>query len=446
MQDLTLKEARALAVIAQRLDRAPRPTRDRVRTKTRLLETIRALGCVQLDTISVISRSHETVLWSRIGDYDPTLLEELYYPDSALFEYWAHAAALVPIEAFSYFERAMAVYRARSETDGSWANQNAETLERVLGAIEARGPLGSRHFPRPDGPRPEAWEWWGGNPDRQALDHLWSRGDLAVQRRIGFQRIYDLTERVVPEQYQSGPPPWPEQRRHFIGGALRALGVGSVAATADYFRTGGRLHAPTKEVAAELLALTNDGYAEPVRVAGIETPYWLDVALLPRLDELRAGRSWPRRTTLLSPFDNLIWHRGRTEELFNFFYRIECYTSEPRRQYGYYTLPILHRETLVGRLDPLYSRRQRQLTIKSIHLEPWLRRPSASLLSGLAAAINDLNRFLGGTEVILASTIPNPLRRSICAALDRVSSNAETATERRPSPMADSPPALGTDR
>ncbi len=442
MLELTLKEARALAIAAQRLDRAPRPTRDRARTKARLLETIRALGCVQLDTISVISRSHETVLWSRLGAYDRTLFDELYYPDGALFEYWAHAAALIPIEQFPYFFRAMTAYRTRSETAGSWAAKNAEAINRVLETIQARGPLGSRHFPRPDGPRPEAWEWWGGNPDRQALDHLWSRGDLAVQRRIGFQRVYDLTERVVPEQYRTNPPSWAEQRRHFIGSALRALGIASAAWATDYFRTGGRVHVPLKEAATELRDLERAGLAAPVQIRGVADSHWIDASMVPRLEELRAGRGWPKRTTLLSPFDNLIWHRGRTEELFDFFYRIECYTPAPRRQYGYYTLPILHREALVGRLDPLYSRRQRQLTIKAIHLEPRARVTSA-LVNGLAAALNDLNRFLGGDEIILHPTIPAPLRSEIMTALNRLPGVSRAADELGAPPAASrrTPPA-----
>ncbi len=206
-EQLSAQEARALAVIASRLDRRPRPTRDPTAQKSRLLETIRALGCVQLDTISVVSRSHETVLWSRLGPYDPALLGSLHYPDGLLTEYWAHAAAIIPVESFPHFRDAMDWFQEKYERPGSWAERNSEIIEAVYARIRDDGPLASRHFERPEGPKPEAWTWWGGKPARQALDHLWSRGDIMVARReSGFQRVYDLTERVIPETLAQWAP------------------------------------------------------------------------------------------------------------------------------------------------------------------------------------------------------------------------------------------------
>lgn len=413
---LTRDEARALAVIAQRLDRRPPPTRDRAVAKARLLATIRALGCVQIDTISVVARSHETVLWSRLGPYDPALLAELHYPDGALFEYWAHAAALVPIETFPFYRRAMIDYRARHEGTGSWASDQAATLARVLATVEHQGPTASRHFARPDGPRPEPWAWWGGKPDRRALDHLWSRGDLMVLRREGFERVYDLTERVLPGAHAGDPPSAAEERRFFAGSALAALGVATPRWTADYFRSGARPLVSPRHAAAELRALAGEGLAQPVAVDGLTEPAWLDVALLPRLADLRAGRRRPTLTTLLSPFDNLIWHRGRTEELFGFAYRLESYTPAARRRYGYYTLPILHRGRLVGRVDPVYDRRGRVLTVKAVHLEPGVR-PTAALVAALAGALGDLAAFLGGGDTRVLACDPLDLEPALAAAL-----------------------------
>ncbi len=207
-ESLFYQEARALATIASRLDRRPRPTRDPAVQKARLLETIRALGCVQLDTISVVSRSHETVLWSRLGPYDPALLGSLHYPEGLLTEYWAHAAAIIPVETFPYFRDAMDAYREKYERH-AWVEGNRDVISGVLERIRADGATASRHFERPDGPRPEAWTWYGGKPARQALDHLWSCGDLMVARReSGFQRVYDVTERIIPSDLlRSGPPP-----------------------------------------------------------------------------------------------------------------------------------------------------------------------------------------------------------------------------------------------
>src|SRR5215213_5794409 len=152
---LSVQEARALATIASRLDRRPRPTRDPAVQKDRLLETIRALGCVQLDTISVVSRSHETALWSRLGPYDPALLGALHYPDGLLTEYWAHAAAIIPVETFPYFRDAMDAYREKYEHH-PWVEGNREVISGVLERIRADGATASRHFERPEGPRPEA--------------------------------------------------------------------------------------------------------------------------------------------------------------------------------------------------------------------------------------------------------------------------------------------------
>ncbi len=418
IERLTRDEARWLAVIAQRLDRRPPSARQPATVKGRLLATIRALGCVQLDTISVVARSHETVLWSRLGAYDPALLAELHHPDGALFEYWAHAAAIAPIETFPIYRRAMAAYRTRNESPGSWAVEHAATLERVLAAVRERGPTASRHFARADGPRPDPWTWWGGKPDRRALDHLWSRGDLMVLRREGFQRVYDLTERILPDAHVDDPPPLAEQRRRFVARALAALGVATPRWTADYFRSGSRPHVPPAEARTELGAMERDGLARRVEIDGLPEPVWLDAALLPRLSELRAGRGRPTLTTLLSPFDNLIWHRERTETLFDFTYRLESYTPAPRRLYGYYTLPILHRGRLVGRIDPSYDRRARVLTAKAVHLEPGIR-PTGPLVAAIATALRDLSRFLGGEAVRVLSTDPpeiaHPLRIALAA-------------------------------
>ena len=188
--------------------------------KARLLETIRALGCVQLDTISVVSRSHETVLWSRLGPYDLALLGELHYPDGLLTEYWAHAAAIIPVETFPYFRDAMDAYREKYERH-PWVEGNRDVISGVLERIRANGATASRHFERPDGPRPEAWTWYGGKPARQALDHLWSCGDIMVARReSGFQRVYDVTERIIPSDLLSIRPSAEERQRFFSSSAL----------------------------------------------------------------------------------------------------------------------------------------------------------------------------------------------------------------------------------
>lgn len=388
---LTKQEARWLAVAAQGLDR--RPFR-RQATKADLLAMIEALGCVQLDTISVISRSHETVLWSRLGPYDRALLDELYDPDHAITEYLAHAAAIVPTALLPVFRP----YMERARDRGGWAAEpeNACLMRRIVERLRADGPVGSRHFDRPEGAaRAEAWDWWGVKPEREALARMWVRGDLVVRRRDGFQRVFDLPERIVPDLWCGPAMSEAAQRRELVSRAVRALGIATPTWTADYFRTGGPSHVGKKPAAAELSALATEGIVVPATMPGVNEPVWLDAILLPLLEELRAGRKRPVLTTLLSPFDSLVWHRGRAMDLFGFDYRLESYTPAHKRQYGYYTLPILHRGVIVGRLDPLYDRKRRLLTVRGLHLQPETR-VSARLAIDLRAALADLAVFLGG--------------------------------------------------
>lgn len=389
---LTREEAQSLAVIATGLDR--RPFR-RKPTAPDLLEVIRKLGSVQLDTISVISRSHETVLWSRLGPYDPALIQSLYDPGLTITEYLAHAAAIIPSESLHLFKG----YMDTARRQGEWSRepQNRQVMDRVLERITVEGPSGSHHFDRPDdGRRAQQWEWYGLKPERRALDRLWVQGEIVLRRRDrGFSRVFDLPDRVIPGFCDTPPVSEDDRDRIFVRKAMSALGVGTTRWVSDYFRTGGpgfvRL-AGTRQLLAEMEA---SGEVVSVEVTGIEEPVWLDAALVERLELLRVGRLRPVLTTLLSPFDNLIWNRGRALQLWNFHYRLECYTPEPKRLYGYYSLPILHRGRVVGRLDPSFDRKARFLTVKALHLEPGVR-ISSSLLDAIAGALDDLVLFLGG--------------------------------------------------
>ncbi|MER3437880.1 MAG: hypothetical protein C4346_09995 [Chloroflexota bacterium] len=405
LETVPLEEARALALAAQGLasnfsGAAP--------TKECVLEVIDALGCIQLDSINVVARSHETVLWSRLGSYEPALIEELYQPDRAVAEYWAHAAALVPTAMLPLFVRRMRSYRDPSSPHYAAWQPQPEVNAAVLRAIREQGPLSSRAFARPPGPRPEAWSWWGGKPESKALDYLWTCGELAIQRRVGFERVYDLMERHHPHLVAIEPPPEEEERRTFVRRALAALGVATPRWIADYFRTGSKPYVPPRLAEQILQSLELEGKALRVRVNGITEPAWLSASAMLQLHRLRSGRWAPERTTLLSPFDNLIWHRQRTAALFGFEYRLESYTPAARRRYGYYTLPILHRGALVGRLDPHFDRRRGVLTIKSLHLEPDTP-PSQELAQAMREAITAYCQFLGARDWQVLATDPPAL-------------------------------------
>jgi len=408
---LSRDEARMLAVIGQRLDRRPRGKA----TRERVLEMICYLGSVQLDTISVVARSHETVLYSRLGAFDPQDVWRLY-AEGALTEYWAHAAAIIPITTFPFFRRAMAERADPDHEYGGWLVEHQGVVDEVLGTISEHGPVTSRAFARPEGPRPAAWAWYGGKPEKEALSHLWTVGRLTVVQRNGFERVFELTERAVPPDLlaeQSSPE---EEMTFFIRTALRAMGIAKARWMRDYFRTGARSHLPARETVQALARMSDAGAAIPVQVEGWDEPAWLDPELLPRLDELRDGRGRPTLTTVLSPFDNLVWHRERALTLFGFDYRLECYTPEPKRIYGYYTLPVLHRGRLIGRLDLHYARRTRLLTIKSIHLEP-RERPTGSNARAIASAVRDYLGFLGGGEILVGRSSPEEFGRMVGEAL-----------------------------
>lgn len=403
---ITRDEARQLAVIGQRLDRRPR---GKV-TKARVLEMIEYLGCVQLDTISVVARSHETVLWSRLGVFDPALVWKLY-EDRKLFEYWTHAAAITPISMFPYFRSLMDWFRVgyRKGELGEWLETNHETTEHVLQTIREYGPQQSRSFETPEDRNKGPWAWFNDKPAKMALDFLWTVGDLTITNRIGFQRLYDLTDRAMPEDLLQVFPDAAERERFFVSKALSAMGITTALWCSDYFRTGGRGHVNTKNSAIELDRMVAEGSAYRVEIKGIEEPVWMHPGMLARLDDLRAGRGKPVLTTLLSPFDSLVWHRGRALDLFDFDYRIEIYTPEPKRKYGYYSLPILHRGRIIGRIDLHYNRKARLMTIRSAHLEPKVR-ATDRIAEAIIGAVVDYLRFLGGGEIIVGTvTTPTAL-------------------------------------
>lgn len=387
MESLSRREAQALAVIAQGL--AYPPPRRRI-TLDDVGDLVGRLGCVQLDTISVISRSHETVAFSRLGPYDPKLWEALYEPEHAITEYWAHAAAIIPLDSLHLFRPHMENVQARLlETD----SDQQPIREAVLNRIRSEGPMASRHFEAPEGTKGAAWDWYGRKPEREALADLWSEGRLILRRREKFQRIFDVPERLLPELWKREICE-DDRLMTLARQALSALGVATVPWLSDYFRTGGRSHL-TRPIATEALRnLASQGEAIPVEIQGLSEPAWMSRNLIPSLENLRQRRGWPTKTVLLSPFDNLIWFRPRTEQLWDFHYRLECYTPATRRVFGYYSLPILYRGRLVGRLDPSFDRKQRLLTIKTFHWEASAR-PNEAMSQAVSRAIGELCVFLG---------------------------------------------------
>lgn len=404
IQSLSLATARALALVQQGLHR-----RLHSPDQAGLLAAIRQLGLLQLDSIHVVARSHYLVMLSRVGLYDPADLDRLLYPDCVLFEHWAHEACLIPREDLPWCTPAMWARRGQPpDRTGRLGDDPQRTLDEVLAAVAARGPLASKDFADPRGRRGAWWDW---KPAKVALEVLFAEGALLVQRRERFQRLYDLAERVLPESAQPPELTLGEAQRQMLLQGVRHLGVATLRHARDYYR----LDQPA--AAAALKALLAEEALVPVEVESWPKPAYLDPADVALVGEIEAGRRPATLTTLLAPFDNLLWHRPRLRELFGFDYRLEAYAPAARgRKYGYYVMPILHRGRLIGRLDPKADRASGTLIVQAIYLEPG-EVLTDELRAGLARALGEFAAFNGCARIEVRAASPPELAGALSNAL-----------------------------
>jgi uncharacterized protein YcaQ len=374
---VSLREARRIALAAQGFaDRRPAGVPD-VRALRRVLARI---GLLQIDSVNVLVRSHYLPLFSRLGAYPASILERAAYRrPRALFEYWAHEASLLPVAVQPLLRWRMA--RAEQE---AWGNMRRLQEERpgfvasVLELVAERGPVGAGEL---EGERPrKAGPWWDWHDTKAALEWLFYTGRVSTAERRNFERLYDLTERVIPAEILAVPTPEPDEaHRELVRLAGRALGVGTEKDLRDYFRL-----SPAQAKPA-IAALVEEGALVPVAVEGWRQQAYLDPqARVPRRVVAAA---------LLSPFDSLVWERSRTERLWGFRYRLEIYTPAPKRVHGYYVLPFLLGEELVARVDLKADRKAGVLQVQAAHLEDG--RPAGDVAVALAANLAELAGWLG---------------------------------------------------
>jgi uncharacterized protein YcaQ len=407
--NLSLEMARALMLAAQGLHERPQ----RPATKEDALDAIRRMGLLQIDTISVVARSPYLVLWSRLGAYEPRWLDELL-AEGALFEYWAHAVCYLPIEDYGLYRWRMLEQAAGDRRVARWRAENPAAVERVLGHIHANGAARSAEFERRDG---KSGGWWDWKPEKMALEFLYYAGELMIARREGFQRVYDLRERVLPDWDDARSSTREESGREMALRAVKALGIARPRWLFQYFPHHLHRSVPKRSVNALLEGFAREGLVVPVAVEG-----WKECAYVHRdhrelTEQAAAGTLQPAVTTLLSPFDPLVSDRARAKELFGFEYRIEVYTPAPRRQYGYFTLPILHRGRLVGRLDPKAHRKEGLFEVRALHLEPDT--PiTEELVSALAGTLRACALWHGTPQVRVRRSDPPEFARRVQAALD----------------------------
>jgi uncharacterized protein YcaQ len=384
---LTPGALRALLLTVQGLDRPLEHTA----TKDDVLAAIRRMQALQIDTIHVVARSPYLVLWSRLGAYEPRWLTDLL-AERAIFEYWSHEACFLPVEDYPIYRSLMLAGQTRSSGYARrWLHENRAIAAALMDHIRANGAVRSTDFVRTDG---KPGGWWNWKVEKMALEMLFIVGDLMIDRRENFQRVYDLRERVLPAWDDTRAPDVATAQRTLTLAAAQALGAAPARWLADYFRTG---KAETTRIAAALAA---EGALATARVEGWREPVYIHPSNLPLAQAAAAGALRSTVTTLLSPFDPVVWDRRRALELSGFDYRIECYTPAPKRRYGYFTLPILHRGALVGRLDPKAHRKDGIFEVKALYLEPGIA-PDEELATDLAAALRSCAAWHGTPEVMV---------------------------------------------
>ncbi|MEV6026269.1 crosslink repair DNA glycosylase YcaQ family protein [Streptomyces sp. NPDC052036] len=391
--ELTADEARRIALRAQGFLGAP----DR---RAGVRGVLRHLGAVQLDTISVLARSHELIAYARLGAIGRGSVDAAYWrpspagtaaPHPHAFEYWSHAACILPIEEWPHFAFRRRAYRSRPH----WNHTLPDGVyDQVVKQLRAEGPLTATDL----GGAKRTSEWWDWSGTKVAVERALMYGEVVCVERRGWKRVYDLAERAVPEALLHDELDDTECLRRLVRLAGRSLGVGTRADIADYHRLKGE----------QVDAVIADSGLVPVTVEGWGRPAWADPAALatpPR------GR---HRTTLLSPFDSLIWERARTERIFGFTHRLEAYVPKPKRVYGYFAMPVLAGGRLVGRVDP--AREGSTLVAKQVTLED----PRA--VPAVAQALLEAASWVDCTNVrverVDAPALREPLLRELARSLD----------------------------
>ncbi|MFC7974712.1 winged helix-turn-helix domain-containing protein [Streptomyces cinereoruber] len=369
--ELSADEARRIALRAQGFLGAP----DR---RAGVRGVLRSLGQVQLDTISVLARSHELIPYARLGAVGRTTVEEAYWTGAHAFEYWSHAACVLPVEEWPLFAFRRRAYRDRPH----WGHElSPGAYDKVIAQLRDEGPRTAIEL----GGAKNKGEWWDWSDSKIAVERALMHGEVVVVERRGWKRVYDLAERAIPEALRHDDLDDAECVRRLVRQAGEALGVGTRADIADYHRLKGEQF----DAAVEASGLV------PVTVAGWGKPAWADPAAL--ATEPR-GR---HRTTLLSPFDSLIWERARTERIFGFTHRLEAYVPKQKRVHGYFAMPVLAGGRLVGRVDP--AREGRTLVARQITLDG----PKA--VPAVARALREAAEWVGcDTVTILPDRVNLP--------------------------------------
>ena len=380
-QELSAQDARALSLRQLGVDSAKDKT---------VLEVVNRLGLLQVDSVNVFERAHYMPLFSRLGTYPKQELDDLmggFHP--TLIEYWAHEASIIPLANWPLYRWRMDAYRDRYENKWGMKAESQKLVEQIRQQLLDNGPMANNQFETEANKRKGSW--WGWSDQKRALEYMFLVGELVSGGRDAFKRLYALPEQVLPQHVLDHMPDPIEAKEKLMLQAATAYGVATYRDLCDWHRMKPINH---KQVLQNLI---DKGELIPTEVEGwAETGY---VAKGVQLDNLEAKGA---RTTILSPFDPVCWNRDRIERMWNFNYRIEIYTPEPKRVFGYYTLPILHDRKLVGRIDLKSDRKPGNLLAKaSWHEESLKSREVQSLSKALTKHLKEVQTWQGLTETII---------------------------------------------
>ena len=397
---LTNKAARRFALKRALLDgRTKFP-----KGKEGIARTIETLGYIQIDTISVIQRAHHHTLWTRRPDYTQVMLDELQSTDRRIFEYWGHAASYLPMTDYRFYLARMHRY---TDPNGKWEKDRIEKFGHmmpvVLERIRNEGPLKSKDFNNPG--EGERGTWWDWRPAKVALELLYWRGELMVSGRKNFHKVYDLTERVLPDSVDTTEPDDNELGLFLVRRALNAYGIATEIDIRQH------IHGfPISIHAKAIETLLESGEIELVAIKGDKNPEYYIAAR--DIEEATSLRSKKPTLHLLSPFDNALIHRDRTSRLFEFDYTIECYVPGPKRKFGYFVVPILWGEQFAGRIDPKADRKKKELILQKVHIEDSFT-PDDAFWSALSDKLWEFCRFNECETISVKSVQPGKYKAEI---------------------------------
>ena len=369
--------------------------------KAGAFRVIENLSYVQIDTINVIERSHHIVFFTRCPDYMPIYLHQLQSKDKKIFEYWAHAASFIPMNDYRFYISAMKKKPEKDSWLDKWIKENRNLIKRVKTKVVKEGPLSSSDFR--DVKNRKRGPWWDWKPAKMALEVLFWQGVLMIKERRNFQRVYDLTERVIPKNLDITEPTEEEEKKFFIRRALSAMGVATEKDINSYIGISGKLNKWIEQ-------MQNSEEILKIEIDGLKKPYYVltdDISKLKK-DKVKVIPT----VSFLSPFDNSIILRDRTSALFGFKYSLECYVPKQKRKYGYFCLPILWGNQLVGRIDPKADRQHKVLIINNLHIEN-KDLDYNEFMPALSTTLNKFASFHNFEKIEFSKKVPAKIKHNI---------------------------------